>query len=195
MWTFTFVEVHEVKDAVGRWQLCLHQLRKVLGFYGVRSFELHPGGHGLHIHVATSGSFRVEQVYEIAKQYGFGRIDVRWKTRDRLSYVAKEISKNMKARGWAYRRRVWAAFGSAAGWVKTRCRDVEFTGPMSAAMDNQRFRGWRGLGLIRRARREYLAEWTGVSVLDIVACKARFLWSAVADQRRWSGEKHLALMA
>src|SRR3954462_15316001 len=56
LWTFTFAEVIDVAEGRRRWSRFLNKLRhrrRYLKLCGLRVYELHPGGHGLHVHVLT----------------------------------------------------------------------------------------------------------------------------------------------
>jgi len=127
-WTFTFPVVLHPVDAARLWQDLSRELRRSVGFCGVRVFELHPGGHGLHVHVATSEWFDVNAVRQISKRFGFGRLQVEeWKDGGRLTpgeYMAKYVSKQMqlwqgvKLRGVRW----WSTFGRLPD--KVRCCDV-----------------------------------------------------------------------
>ena len=80
-WTFTFRQVLPVDVARKCWERGLKLLRKHFGskLVGLRAFEIHPGGHGLHIHVVTPEWLNVNEVrYVLSRMKGcpFGRIDV-----------------------------------------------------------------------------------------------------------------------
>src|SRR5437762_8886353 len=93
-WTFTFQEVHSLKKAMGLWNQFLTLLKRKLGFRGVRVLELHDE-HGCHFHVITNRRYPIRKILELAKRYGFGRIDVRpiRQTDQAVRYLCKYLSK------------------------------------------------------------------------------------------------------
>jgi hypothetical protein len=54
---------------------------------------MHPGGHGLHIHLVTGCYLHVNQIRRIWRACGGGRIHVKPIAASRAAYVAKYISK------------------------------------------------------------------------------------------------------
>jgi len=98
LWTFTIPG----KDAIlpqqaGRmWGNLQRRLVRELGFFGVRAFELHPGGHGLHVHAVASKYFDVNHVRRLAKACGFGRVHVCCIPRDKARYIGKYLSKQKR---------------------------------------------------------------------------------------------------
>jgi hypothetical protein len=124
-WTFTFREVYSLKTAMGRWNQFLTLLKRKLGFRGVRVLELHEE-HGCHFHVVTNRRFPIRKILELAKRYGFGRIDVRRITNaaQAVSYLCKYLSKPRV--GCLNRARLWSAFGKIE---RTRVRDVMLDTP------------------------------------------------------------------
>lgn len=136
MWTFTFPQNYGVKVSACMWSKLAKQLAKPrssrrgcggLGMYGVRVFELHPGGHGLHIHVVVEGRYDVREVRSISKRFGFGRIHVQAVADP--SYVAKYLNKQnreRKLRGM----RLWQWFGGRNTTMKAnKVADVVTTSP------------------------------------------------------------------
>jgi hypothetical protein len=133
-WTFTFKECLAVDDALARWE----KFRKALWNWGIhpktgeqtivglRCFELHPGGHGVHVHALFNRFIHVRTIRRIGAQHGFGRDHViRVRSLDQCEcladYMAKYCSKQDRPpcfRG----RRLWAAIGK---WGATRCKDIE----------------------------------------------------------------------
>jgi len=108
MWTFTFEEVYSVPEACGRWRDACRALVREASFYGLRVFELHPGGHGVHVHVLTDKYFPVQVLRPIAQRFGFGRVNV---IKDvPVEYGAKYLTKADRP-GCFRGRRLWAAFG------------------------------------------------------------------------------------
>lgn len=110
LWTFTFREVEALRDARKFWSLAAKNLKRRLGFRGLRVFELHPGGHGLHVHVVTDMRFDVNKVRRISQLYRFGRIHVKMIPKSKAGYIAKYLSKQTRALALKGAR-LWAAFG------------------------------------------------------------------------------------
>lgn len=110
LWTFTFREVEALSDARKCWSVAAKNLKRRMAFRGLRVFELHPGGHGLHVHVLTDKRFDVVQVRRIAQLYRFGRIHVKMIPKNKAHYVAKYLSKQTRALALKGCR-LWAAFG------------------------------------------------------------------------------------
>jgi hypothetical protein len=119
-WTFTFREVHSLKTAMGRWNQFLTLLKRKLRFRGVRVLELHEE-HGCHFHVITNRRFPIRKILNLAKRYGFGRIDVRpvTETDHAVRYLCKYLSKSRVP--CLKRARLWSAFGEIE---RTRVKDV-----------------------------------------------------------------------
>lgn len=97
-WTFTFRNTLPVDVARQCWSRGLRALRKHFGskLIGLRAFELHPGGHGLHIHVVTPSFLHVNEVRMVLSRMPgqpFGRIDVEPGDAHAGHYLAKYISK------------------------------------------------------------------------------------------------------
>jgi hypothetical protein len=119
-WTFTFREVHSLKNAMQFWNQFLTVLKRKLGFRGVRVLELHEE-HECHFHVITNQRFPIRKILGLAQRYGFGRIDVRRVTdaAQAVSYFCKYLSKTRVR--CLKRARLWSAFGKIE---RTRVRDV-----------------------------------------------------------------------
>jgi hypothetical protein len=128
-WTLTFVESQFDCDHV---YSCWNRLRNsatqtgLLGdFRGLRVFELHPGGHGIHVHFITPTYMKVKQLRRLAQKAGFGRVHViPWEgTPEGIAgYVGKYMAKarhESALRG----RRVYGTFGMGAD--ATRQCDIE----------------------------------------------------------------------
>jgi hypothetical protein len=119
-WTFTFREVHSLKNAMQLWNEFLTLLKRKLQFRGVRVLELHEE-HGCHFHVIVNRRFRIQTILLLGKRHGFGRIDVRRvkNAEQAISYLCKYLS---KPRVRCLRRaRLWSAFGKIE---RTRVKDV-----------------------------------------------------------------------
>jgi len=126
-WTFTFPVVLHPKDGALKWQGLCRELRRSVGFRGVRVFELHPNGHGLHVHVATPDFYDVNLVRNISNRHGFGRLNVkRWCMNDieqAAQYMGKYLMKSVKSWGGVSLKgmRWWDVFGMDD---KIRVKDV-----------------------------------------------------------------------
>jgi hypothetical protein len=126
LWTFTFRNRLEIADACGRWQDLQRDLVRSVGFQGVRVYELHPGGHGLHIHVITSGRHDVRAVRYYAESAGFGRIHVKPVPSEGADYIAKYLTKARRSNELKGRR-LWACLGFKGAKV----RDCEIDSPLT----------------------------------------------------------------
>lgn len=126
LWTFTFADQIPAVIAASRWSSLNRDLVRTVGFEGVRVFELHPGGHGLHVHCVVKSRHDVRTVRKYANRHGFGRINVKAIPSDRAAYVAKYLWKSKRAevlRG----RRLWAGIGFDANKV----RDIIVDSPLT----------------------------------------------------------------
>jgi len=128
-WTFTFAEAQHDCDAVyaawNRFRNSAAQSRFLREFRGLRVFELHPGGHGIHIHFITPNFLNIRHVRRLAEKAGFGRIHViPWEgTPEGIAgYVGKYMAKGKHCDELAGRR-VYGTFGM--GEDKTRQCDIE----------------------------------------------------------------------
>lgn len=126
LWTFTFRECLAVPEACARWQHLQRDLVRTVGFRGVRVYELHPGGHGLHIHVITSGRHDVVAVRHYAESAGFGRIHVKPLPASGADYVAKYLTKARRDSSLKGRR-LWACLG----FKGSRICDCDIDSPVS----------------------------------------------------------------
>tara|TARA_B100000809_G_scaffold217497_1_gene223705 strand:+ start:1827 stop:2411 length:585 start_codon:yes stop_codon:yes gene_type:complete len=114
LWTFTFSDVLELRVAKAVWKRARQELSRSIGFAGVRVFELHPGGHGLHIHVVASRFYPVQAVRKIWSECYGGRLHVCKLDYSRRHYVAKYLQK--QGRCVALKgTRLWATFGGFKG--------------------------------------------------------------------------------
>jgi len=124
MWTFTMPYMYQPRVTANAWRSLAKELVRQLGMWGVRVFELHPGGHGLHVHLVTSGWFAVEDVRRICDAMGWGRIHV--KVMDQgITYVAKYLHKAVRS-GALKGLRLWEVIGNKiAPMMRTKIKDVE----------------------------------------------------------------------
>jgi len=119
VWTVTAAAVLSYDEFCKRWAVLSAGLVK-RGFIGVRVFEAHPGGHGLHCHVVTAQYWRVEVVRRLAKRAGLGRVHVATHASKKASeYVLKDLGK-LRRSGGLKGRRLWAALGKSESHLKVR---------------------------------------------------------------------------
>lgn len=126
-WTFTRRKCEDVKHVRKSWNKALTYIKRACPtFCGVRVFELHPGGHGLHVHVVTNARFDVRVVRSALRKTGWGRMHVMRlhgsKVKTTAGYCSKYCTKAKRPeclKGW----RLWAPFGK---WEHCRCLDVAY---------------------------------------------------------------------
>jgi hypothetical protein len=130
MWTFTFREQGlPISEATNRWKLLtMLLLERFPDLKAVRTFELHPGGHGLHVHMVVRGFYPHAVLQALALRAGFGPIVHFSRRRNKVlqeragDYVAKYVGKQATDRAPELKgRRLWAKIGD---WVATRVKDV-----------------------------------------------------------------------
>jgi hypothetical protein len=133
-WTFTFNECMTVKEGSKKWNQLLQALKRSFSrIYGIRVFELHTSGHGLHIHALFDSRLDVNEVRPIAKRYGFGRIHVERTKKEDASkiahYMAKYLGKGFQQRPDCFKhKRLWACVGHFIGYlVKNTVFETGFT--------------------------------------------------------------------
>ena len=141
-WTFTFKELLAVRETRKRWNhLLTLVLREWPRLQGLRVFELHPEGHGLHVHVVTNQFIDVNRARQLAIHAGWGRIHVRRMASEHSGYLAKYLSKERPEcfRHW----RLWAGFGSGWEWTKVKevIRETLFSRVYRACKE---WKGWTG---------------------------------------------------
>jgi len=121
LWTFTFKEALDVREAALRWRRFLGDrardglLQAFPTMAGLRVFELHPGeegrSHGLHIHMVCNEWLPVDIVRSIADRKGLGRVHVKKIPRGAAFYLGKYLSKD-RTEALAGMR-LWAPIGKA----------------------------------------------------------------------------------
>lgn len=127
-WTFTLPYQLPVSEAIACWNYLLTDLRRSVAFRrGVRVFELHPGGHGLHVHVLMQSYYDVDSVRKCCRRCGWGRVNVKrvFNVSDSIDYVGKYLSKSRPESLKGVR--LWAALGLPHG-VACRVVDLLFDG-------------------------------------------------------------------
>jgi len=114
LWTFTF------KETMADWQvgpataLLFRDIGRMFcgNIGGVRVYEVHPGGHGLHVHALLNRWVPAAAVWRIARKHGLGRVDVvRCKSQGASAYLAKYLSKSAASLYPGTRR--WQSWGNA----------------------------------------------------------------------------------
>jgi len=152
-WTFTYPDVIAVEEATARWQAFTRALSRRFkrkgGLKALRVYEMHPGGHGLHVHVLTTNYLRVQELRKLWTQFGGGRIHVEpcydLSCPEKLAgYMSKYLSKSttgqsrggsgvydgkandgqgkMKRCGALRAKRLWGAMGK---WDYTRRGQID----------------------------------------------------------------------
>jgi len=129
-WTLTFPDVVEIPEALARWRALLRDLNRI-GLVAVRVFELHPGGHGLHVHLVTPFRYDVDKLRPVCESHGFGRINAKRRSRKAITYVAKYAAKSKRPGAFAGVR-LWARIGWKHG--ATLVSSVRLACPESDAM-------------------------------------------------------------
>lgn len=143
MWTFTVPNRQPARITASMWRRTAYELKRSCGFNGIRVFEIHPNGHGLHVHVVTGKYFNVNAVRKVTNRMGWGRIHVcRIKQGvacgSRMGnvgrYLAKYLVKGQKLRKeWGLKGfRMWAAFGGLKDYI--RCSQVSIDTPVKRLM-------------------------------------------------------------
>jgi hypothetical protein len=185
MWTFTFVDALDVSVGRKAWSAFLKKLRerkRYLKFNGLRVFELHPGGHGLHVHVVTSCFLQIALVRQLWGDLGGGRIHIKPIPPERAGYLGKYLRK--QGRPLCFKgTRMWAAFG---GCDHTRVKDVtiesNWTRAYTFLKETVRFtcgKTFQGLRWFERLRAvENVLE--GVSWYTSLACAP--VWDAAGAE-------------
>lgn len=130
LWTYTVPSVLPPRTTAKLWSLAQRDLVRGLRYQAVRVFELHPGGHGLHVHAVTPYWYPVDRVREITTRHGFGRINVISIPSSRAGYVCKYLRKQRwrlypELRGM----RLWACVGRSSDWRGVSCKNVVYDSP------------------------------------------------------------------
>lgn len=164
LWTFTVPDTVPPRITAGRWSKCQRDLVRALSFQAVRVFELHPGGHGLHVHAVTPHFYPVDAMRVITTLHRFGRINVANIPADRAEYVCKYLSKQF----WRpYKElsgmRLWACVGKNEVWRGVSCKNVVYDSPSTSIFRTL----WGYLDLTDRASFRELKRLSLVS--DMVA--------------------------
>ena len=164
LWTFTVPHCQPAKQTAAMWRRTAYELKRSLGFRGIRVFEIHPNGHGLHVHVVTDKYFSVRSVRRITDRMGWGRLHV-VRVKQGVAcgvrmghvgkYLAKYLAKGQKMRKeWGLKGfRMWASFGGHKDYI--RVAQVAFETPVKAIINllyGDEVIGFWGKGLIKGRR-------------------------------------------
>jgi len=151
LWTFTFKRSLNVEKARKLWSEANNRFRKSGVLVGLRAFEMHPGGHGLHIHMVTETFVPVQLVRRIwtgaATDYEGGRIHVEAVPVERATYIGKYLTK--KRPECLKGARLWASVGGLpSSKVKDIVRECGLT--RAYALCRAMWEGFDGLPFKRR---------------------------------------------
>jgi len=115
LWTFTKWGCFDLDIECKQWSLVSKRLVN-RGFRFVRVFEIHPGGHGLHVHCVAHEFIDIRDVYECCIDTIFGHIDVEQiePPEKAARYVSKYLSKQCRIPALKSRR-LWASCGHDGG--------------------------------------------------------------------------------
>lgn len=175
LWTFTVPENRlDPRETARRWNRCQRKLVGRLGFVGVRVFELHPGGHGLHIHLVCRQRYPVCAVRDVTTRYGFGRINVKAIPAISGGYIAKYLTKQTlqdfpELKGL----RLWAKIGTKiSDWKGVKVNDV-FCDSDSLKL----FRAWLPFASFDQARSFHFVHqlMQGARLVSADVCYPEFL--------------------
>lgn len=125
LWTFTFEEHTSARDAGKAWhRFTTYCKRNKIALKGLKVYEKHLGGHGIHIHMITPNYYRVVDIRPLAIAAGFGRIHAKRISSSRATYVLKYVRKGLRKgiEGMSGVRK-WSVFGDAREWA-TRKKDI-----------------------------------------------------------------------
>ena len=161
-WTSTFRKVITVKEASKLWSAFAKDIVRELGLSGLRVYELHDE-HGLHIHWLVDRFVPVQIVRRIAERHGFGRIHAKRCGKWVGDYLAKYLSKEVRA-ACLKGKRLWAGFGEA-----TWCRVKDINVRSWLGEEYWRLRGdavgitkGQSYGILQDALRNY-ARWVSLA--------------------------------
>lgn len=125
MWTFTFREVMTDARVGNATRSFLHALKRLENYNigGVRIYEVHPGGHGVHLHVVINRRIPAKQVWRIAKRNGLGWLSVK-KCYGEASELARYLGKYLAKDGPKMDKgvRKWQSFGTVK---RSRVRGIK----------------------------------------------------------------------
>lgn len=184
-WTLTTPdEVHDPKEISARW----HNFLTVLARHykgtdkvrGMRIYEHHPNGHGIHIHFVVNKFLSVNEVRHIAEVTGFGRVHVCVWERDNEDtpggslnrYLQKYLFKG-RSEDWSGTR-IYATFGLRG--LATRQCDIEVESPYRTI--------WQAAAEAIHGFKDKFSF--SVKVDCVRALFRRWVCDEVADPRAWA---------
>jgi hypothetical protein len=130
LWTFTFREALPVPEARRLWSAGLRELRRSVGFLGLRVFEMHKE-HGLHVHALTTKFFNVRGIRHIwqggSTCFKGGRVNVVTIPKSDGHYLGKYLSKQRRPDCFKGVR-LWASFG---GFPSEKVKDIVCDSPFT----------------------------------------------------------------
>lgn len=97
-WTFTTKDVVSFSEISMRWRCLRHFLGEhYKPFRYVQNFELHPFGHGWHIHLVSDTFINLKKHLVKIQSFGFGRVHVELVTNAKISgYLKKHAFKPLR---------------------------------------------------------------------------------------------------
>lgn len=134
-WTFTTSDVCSFSTVAARWREVRHFLgQHYKPFRYVQNFELHPLGHGWHVHFVSDTFIDLKKHYKKIQSFGFGRINVKVCYSSMISgyltkHAFKPIKRNDKDDSRARFRRInvsrnlncslrrFEVVGGSSGWI------------------------------------------------------------------------------
>ena len=98
--TLTTVDVVDYFEIRERWRNLRHWFVRRLKVRYIQNFELHPYGHGWHIHLVVDNFVPLKKYLRKIQSFGFGRIDIRRVyTKEISEYLTNEHFRREKNRG------------------------------------------------------------------------------------------------
>jgi hypothetical protein len=135
MWTFTWENALDLDDTRAMWSKFLDLMRrrkKYRDLCGLRVFQMHPGGHGLHVHLATGCYLFVNHIRALWRACGGGRIHVLPIAQNRVGYLARYLGRAGRPQ-CLKGARLWAKFGQ---FQATRVRDIKIESDWTKIYDS-----------------------------------------------------------
>lgn len=98
-WTLTTPDVVNYSEISKRWRRVRHYLsRKYSPFCYIQNFEIHPKGHGWHIHFICDSFIDVRRHFSKMRKFGFGRVSCsRVYSNGITDYLVKHAFKPVRA--------------------------------------------------------------------------------------------------
>jgi hypothetical protein len=128
-WTFTWARRLELEEYRRTWNQfsTLLQRHSSPDFKGLRHWERHPRGHGLHVHMLTNERIDVNLVRQLTVRCGLGKVvHVRRGSLKDAKYMSKYMTKSGRIKGV----RMWAALGhwehSLVKNVRDKSKEADF---------------------------------------------------------------------